>query len=559
VVAFDELRARHLALATPKPDAKLAATVAEAAAAASARGARQEAVELAEHALRLTPPDSADRAERVLALAARLENAGELHRLTDLLQEELDSIPAGSERARGWLLLSEGAHIRDVAGYRWHLEQALAEARDDPALQARAVAKMSSAVIGVERIEEAEALALEVLPAARAAGPDIERTVLIALAWARGLRGRSVDDLCERWTAASTSPGFLANSPERIAGQRLAWRGHVERAQAVFERLLALADERGERVSYTWGRIHLCELALRVGNFEAAERLLDEWEQSTEGELFVNPIYQRCRALLAAGRGLPDEAEGWAADAIAQGEAIGTHWDWLEALRARGIAAGLAHEHERAAESFRTVWGHTEREGVRDPGVFPVAPDLVETLAELGETEEARSVTARLAHLAREQEHPWGLATARRCAALSSFDQDGLAEAAGAYGALGLEFDRARTLLALGRGHRRQKQWGGARRSLEQALAIFERLGAPGWAVETQSELDRLKGRRPHRAGELTPAEERVAALAAEGLSNKQIAATLYVTVHTVEVHLKHVYAKLGVTSRAQLPQRLAR
>jgi DNA-binding CsgD family transcriptional regulator len=70
--------------------------------------------------------------------------------------------------------------------------------------------------------------------------------------------------------------------------------------------------------------------------------------------------------------------------------------------------------------------------------------------------------------------------------------------------------------------------------------------------------MERLGARRKPHASELTAAEHRVAALAAEGLSNKQIAAQLFIAVHTVEVHLAHVYAKLDVRSRTQLANRLA-
>ena len=90
-------------------------------------------------------------------------------------------------------------------------------------------------------------------------------------------------------------------------------------------------------------------------------------------------------------------------------------------------------------------------------------------------------------------------------------------------------------------------------RSLEQAATVFDELGSSGWAEEARSELERVGARRPRPAGELTPAEQRVAELAADGLSNKEIARTLFVTVNTVEVHLSHAYAKLGVRSRAQL------
>ncbi|HKO26917.1 MAG TPA: hypothetical protein VJU80_05620, partial [Solirubrobacteraceae bacterium] len=247
--------------------------------------------------------------------------------------------------------------------YRRHLECALAEAHTDPALHARIVARMSTALTSVERIADAEARTLEVLPAAERAGPEVQRDVLFALSWARALRGQPVDDLCQRWVAASAAPGFLAESPERVAGQRSVWRGEINDAKAVFDRILELADERGELASYFWARLHLCELALRVGDWQAAQRLLDEWAETSDRELFVEPYYQRCCALLAAGRGLPEDAIRWSDEAIAQAQAIDHQWDWLEGLRARGITALLTREPLRAAESLNAVWEHTSREG----------------------------------------------------------------------------------------------------------------------------------------------------------------------------------------------------
>jgi DNA-binding CsgD family transcriptional regulator len=298
----------------------------------------------------------------------------------------------------------------------------------------------------------------------------------------------------------------------------------------------------------------------------ATGRLLDEWAESAEGDLLIWPMYERCRALLAAGRGLPDEAERWAAKTIVGADKTGVRWDRLEALRARGIAALLAHDPARAVESLRAAWEHTRGERVDDPGTFPVAPDLVEALVELGEHDEAAAVTARLHELAAQQEHPWGLATAKRSAALirlasPTYDEDAAAEltqAAAAYGELGLHFERARSLLVLGRAQRRLKKWGAARDSLEQAAAAFDEIGSRGWADEARSELARVGARRPQPAGELTKSERRVVDLAAAGLANKEIARTLHVTVHTVEVHLSHAYAKLGVRSRAQLAGRLS-
>ena len=183
----------------------------------------------------------------------------------------------------------------------------------------------------------------------------------------------------------------------------------------------------------------------------------------------------------------------------------------------------------------------------------------------VGDLDEARAVTHRLRELSERQEHPWGLATARRCSALialASGDHDesdatAMTDAAAAYEELGLKFDRARTLLALGRAQRRLKQWRGARESLEQAISAFDALGSPGWAAEARAQLARVGGRRPRQDDGLTPSEQRVAELAAGGHSNKEIARTLFVTVHTVEAHLSRAYAKLGVRSRTQLAGRL--
>jgi DNA-binding NarL/FixJ family response regulator len=132
-----------------------------------------------------------------------------------------------------------------------------------------------------------------------------------------------------------------------------------------------------------------------------------------------------------------------------------------------------------------------------------------------------------------------------------------LAAAAADYRALGLAFDSARALLFLGRAERRHKKQAGARESLEHARSEFERLGCPGWAALAGAELARVGGRRRAASGDLTPSEQRVAELVAAGLSNKEIAAQLFVSVYTVETHLSNAYAKLGIRSRTQLARRL--
>jgi DNA-binding CsgD family transcriptional regulator len=193
-----------------------------------------------------------------------------------------------------------------------------------------------------------------------------------------------------------------------------------------------------------------------------------------------------------------------------------------------------------------------------------VAADLVEALADHGGGDTAQEVTQRLHRLSVEQGHPWGLASAERCRALlelaRGYDEsaaDALWRAAADYGDLGLWFDHGRTLLTLGRLQRRYLKRSGARHSLEQAESAFSRLGCSGWAGLASAELARVSGRRRRDDNELTPSELNVANLAAAGLSNKEIADKLFVTVYTVEAHLSHVYAKVGVKSRAQLVHRL--
>ncbi len=559
IVGDGQLRARHLALATSRPDEEVATIVSAAAAAASARAARQEAADLADHAVRLTPSTSPERSGRLLARAEYLLHAGERERATESLKAEVDSLPAGALRARAWFALADGAftHNDEIVHF---LERALEESRDEPGLHASVLARMSGNTVftRVARLAEAESWALEALQQAESADAD-QRTALYALAWARSLRGQPIDDVSERFAAVSETAYPIGQYPDRVQVQRHFWRGELDQARTLLGHLFPIADERGEPYSYALLRLHLCQLEQRSGNWDAAEQVLEEW--ASDREVVGWPMHQRSLALSAAGRGLPDETERWAAETLRRADQTGTRWDRLEALRARGSAALLTHDPRLAADSLREVWEHTRREGVDEPGAFPVAPDLVEALLELGAADEAAEVVERLGELARAQEHPWGLVTAARCRALArltggTYDEKAASQVAGAasaYRELGLRFDRARSLLGLGRAQRRFKKWAAARASLEEALAIFEATGAPGWAEQARSELERVGGRRPKSKGALTPAEQRVVELAADGRSNKEIASELFVTVNTVEVHLSHAYAKLGVRSRSQL------
>ena len=296
------------------------------------------------------------------------------------------SLPPGEQRVRACLLLASGT----VAGnndIRRFLERALAESGTDAMSRAAVLAEMAAndAAVRVERIAEAEALALEALSLAGSGRWDVSRAALYALGWARSLGGRPIDDVCDRFQAPASVLYYFASSPERVAGQRLVWRGELSEARAFLLTLLAAADERGEPSSYALLRLHLCELELRAGEWDAAERRLDEWAESSDSELLVWPMYERCRALLATGRGLARRGttlgRGGDGAASPRPASAGT---CSNAGARSGHSSSSAHDPGKAIEQLRPVWEHTEREGVRDPGAFPVAPELVEALVDVG-------------------------------------------------------------------------------------------------------------------------------------------------------------------------------
>ena len=558
------LRAQHLALASVSTNAELASTVAAAAADALARGSTHEAVEVAEQALRLTPADGPLYEVRLLDLARYLMVAGEISRVKELLADKLESFAAGPTRARAYLVFAECSET--VEETLRILDRALAESEGDAELQAQALAEKSRmySITSFRNLDEAETLAADSLEVAQSAGPEQEQCALSALAWVRLIRGQRFDDLQERADSVPQSSSLYEASVEWVAVTRLVCRGEFEEARARFEQLRALAEERGEARSGMLMYHGLTEIELRTGNVAAASRLMalsQEWSAFEEGD-WVDPPRM---AMLEAVRGRPDEAERWAAETISRIGPTGMRREETEGWRALGIAALFRHKPQEAAQALRPIWEHMTREGIDELGVWPIAPDLVEALVGLDELDEALAVTERLELLAEEQEHPWGLANAQRCRAMlalaSTYDEGAAAslrDAADVYDLRGLRFDRARSLLFLGRVQRRHRKWAAARRSLEEAAQVFEALGGVGWAEQARAELERTGARRPVPAGDLTPTEERVARLAAHGLSNKEIAGELVVSVYTVEKHLSHVYAKLGVRSRSKLATALS-
>lgn len=550
------LSARHLALATPGPDEEVAATLEAAARIATSRAAVHEAVELAALSLRLTPAGSPEAVDRTIELARCHWRSGDGPAAESVLSQALESLPAGRPRASAHLLLGQ------VGDGATHFPKAMSEAGDDMHLRGVALASMSSllSIILVERLEEAEALAREGL-ACLTDSPEQDRA-RTALAWALVMRGQDPGFLDD---AGAVSPGAgpFNTMIERPVAVRHGFRGDLEMARRLFRRVEDTAREYSDPRSWNTAAIQHCEMSLRQGDVGEAEAILATVDLQAP---IVATIENRLNALIAALRGHTDEARRLCKTILDSPQAGGLvpTWDRLEARRALGLVAILEGDHRTASEYLGSVWEHCRREGIEDPGAFPVAGDLVEALVETGDDDRAVEVKGWLEALTRRQEHPWGGATVTRCRALVASGSGradpavaGLVDAAAAYAALGLEFESARCLLFAGRIQRRSKMRGAARQALEEAESRFRGLGCGGWADLARAELARVSGRRAQDGGELTASERQAAALAAQGMSNKEIAASLYVSVNTVEVHLSRAYAKLGVRSRSQLADRL--
>jgi DNA-binding NarL/FixJ family response regulator len=179
-----------------------------------------------------------------------------------------------------------------------------------------------------------------------------------------------------------------------------------------------------------------------------------------------------------------------------------------------------------------------------------------------GELDEATQVLARLDDEAATSRGRSSLAVAARCRAMVLAARGDLEDAMTAaerslqlFEGLPMPFERSRTLLLVGQLRRRRREKRLARTALTKAKVSFEDLHTPVWAERARSELARIPDRQS--AGSLTPTEETVARLAAEGLTNREIAERTFLSPKTVEVNLTRVYRKLGVR-RAALANRLA-
>ena len=268
-------------------------------------------------------------------------------------------------------------------------------------------------------------------------------------------------------------------------------------------------------------------------------------------------------AVIAAHRGRIGEARAIAHNAIARAEGEGIRvaesgHGWVLGFVELSLGdANAALVHLRRSYEIRNAF-------MLEPAQRLELGDLLEALIAVGELDEADEILATWQERAAALDRAWALAILARCrglllaargdldGALASFEH-ALAEHARSTD----PFHHGRTLLAFGRTQRRAKRRGAARTTLEEAVAAFDRLGAPLWSEQARAELARIGG-RPRSGNDLTEAESLIAGLVAEGRTNRDVAAALFLTQPSVETALTRVYRKLGVRSRAELARLLA-
>ena len=440
-------------------------------------------------------------------------------------------------------------------------ERALAAASGDAGLEGRLsmeLARLNVLLDPRRAVENADA-AIRVLSDERE--PELLAYALIDRFWADALLGRGARrELLERGLALE------AQAPLRLGMHPipLIWLHSVDDLDGARARHAAEDEwlrDRGEEASRQDRLAHLGLVELRAGRWDLAEQHVEASCAAVEEAEARGPRAMRFafRSLVDAHRGRIERARATLLpliEAVERTEA--TYWTAL-ALSALAFAEFAAGEHTAADRTLTRMRERLDEIGIEDALLDRSEPFHVESLLALGERDRARDVLERLEARGRILPRPWIAAALPRTRALVLAAEGDLAGALDLLelGEGKLPFEDGCTLLVKGELLRRTKQKRTAADALQDAVAIFERLGAPVWADRARGELARvgLRRRSPH---ELTATERRVAELAAGGLTNRQVAKAAFMSPKTVEANLARVYRKLGIRSRAELGARMA-
>ncbi|HEX9521299.1 MAG TPA: LuxR C-terminal-related transcriptional regulator [Streptosporangiaceae bacterium] len=561
----DQGRMWHRAAAAARPDESLAADLQAAAERARDRGAYTSAVCLLRRSVALTPDDGR-RARREVDLAKAELVIGRPGPAQTVANNALPRLSDGGARGRakeinGVALFAQGrgAEAADV------LVDAAAALAEDPASAAETLlaALRAAAWAGPAAIRK---IASTAVPSARPAGsaPSVAELLLAGYQarFTKGydaavtplhaaLRALRTDELDATTGLKCFGPGAAAAGSlwddQALLDITDRWLRFTRRLGALTELLFAL-DFRGMADSLT-GHLDL-----------AADRWTEMRELMAAGQISGTPrLASRFAGLLQALRGKTAQSDAAGQAQIREATARGQEGAANYGRYIAAIADLSAGQFEAAFDAASRV--------VKDDLPFTAEralPELIEAAVRSGQRDAAASAFAVLADRTSAAGTPWALGLRARCGALladGNGAEDAYAEAISKLRRSHAALDLARAHLLYGQWLRRAKRRIDARHQLRTAHAMFQNIGADGFAEQAASELrasgERARSRTPETELDLTPQEARAATLAADGATNSEIAAQLFISPGTVEYHLAKVFRKLGITSRTQLPSQL--
>ena len=567
--AEPEQTASHLLLIPPAGDPFATAILRDAARRALARGAADAAVTYLRRAL--TETRAADEraellwelgvAERGVDVAASVEHLEEAVGLIDDPVRHAE-IALDYGRAQMYVNTDFPGTVRILRGAMERLEGGSPELRElieamilstalggDPELYPTAREQLS-------RVDESNlsgGFGTDVLLAALAhyemrRGVDRARTLALA--------GQSVaSGLLER------TAGYSLYYPPNALGVA----GDVASADAFYERAIGHARRGGDLLTLAGLLGFRGALATEQGDLLSAEQDLREGlDLSRENGVAGSVLYSAAwLAEFLVERGALEEAESTLAQ-LGLPEQVPVSMHFIFFLTARGRLRLAQRRAEKALDDFLAIGRIAEAVEIHNPAFRPWRSHAAAALHGLGRDDEARELASEELELARRWGAPRTLGVSLR--ALGLVDRPAererwLREAVDVLAVSPSRLEHARALVDLGAALRRGKERSEAREVLRQGAELAQRCGAIPLVERANEELA-ATGARPRKIlvsglASLTASERRVAQLAAEELSNKDIAQALFVTVKTVEVHLSHVYRKLEIGSRRQLAKAL--
>ena len=565
-----ETRGRHLALASEGPSARAAVALDAAAAEAELRGAIDVAAELSERAWRLTPEGDRLGHDRATLAASRYLRAGVFGSAERLLAEILPALE-GPSLGRALRLLGdaktwEGWPAEAIP----HFEEALLHLRDESAERATLHAHLAFTYYWVGQLGEEgwEHAHRAVDVAERAGSPDALSQALTARSMVRWMAGAGIDEDDLR-RASELSDGNTSVPvqfrPRLSWGTAIGYSGDTDRAvdlmQADWDRanLLGLGGD----IPFTGN--HLVTMLCWHGELDRASEVAGATLRAAEqsGSPLLRVMGLSAVTCIRSLVGEPSEARGLGAAAI-EGAAetqmpLALIWP-IAALTKLELSLGdPSGAYQWCAPMLATL----PLEAIREPATLFFLPDGIEALVGIGELDRAETLLDAFEERSLALGRLWARAASRRCRALLLAAQGDVeaawpeaAASVAEFAGLELPIELGRSYLVLGQIERRRRQRGASREALESSAGIFEDVGAVLWTRQARAELDRTWA--PRQGGLLTASEERIAGLAADGLTNSEIAARLVMSRRTVEATLSRVYRKLAIRGRAELGRSIA-